>query len=156
MAQSQRARRELWANINHTARVCGAWVTSPPHDDCVRLEVLPDSDLPERLRAAGLDLKLIGNSERLVGNAIKYDVLVNGQVVRTEHKPGERIFVAVAMISLIDRKQSQCAYMLDRQNCCGASVSTKPDGTPSSYCQEHHHRCHYQYKPKPVEIGSSL
>jgi hypothetical protein len=63
-----RQRQELWdrlARLIHAAN--DAWLTSAPHEQPLRLEVKPNSDLPDRLYDLGLDLVETGTAERIEG-----------------------------------------------------------------------------------------
>jgi hypothetical protein len=48
----------------------GAWLVSVPGDPAVRMECLPDSRLPDDLRALGHDVREIGDGERILPHRI--------------------------------------------------------------------------------------
>jgi hypothetical protein len=46
-------------------------------------------------------------------------------------------------VAFVDRKNSQCAYLVDHMVCCGEPVTRNP------YCARHNKICRYRYIQKP-------
>jgi hypothetical protein len=64
-------RKRLFAGINAFVRKHGdGWLTSVAGEREVRLEVLPNSSLPDELRKLGYKLELDGEGERISHSAI--------------------------------------------------------------------------------------
>jgi|SRR5262249_13060138 len=64
-------RQELFDSLNHYIHKNGGWLTSVPGARTVRFEVLPGSDLPEKLRALGFGVRPAGSATRILPNAIR-------------------------------------------------------------------------------------
>jgi hypothetical protein len=56
--------------INEFVHARGGWVTSVPGATKVTVECLPDAALPDDLRAAGYDVREIGDGERILAHRI--------------------------------------------------------------------------------------
>jgi hypothetical protein len=68
--------KEKFASLNDWInQQGGAWLTSIPGDFEAMMECLPSSDVPERLRDRGYDLKPDGEGERIIPHAIVETIL---------------------------------------------------------------------------------
>lgn len=59
-----------FAKLNAFVMARGAWITSVPGAPEITIECLPDSALPDELRAAGYDLREDGEGPRILPAAI--------------------------------------------------------------------------------------
>jgi hypothetical protein len=59
-----------FAALNEFVNARGGWVVSVPGDPALRMECLPDSRLPDDLRAVGYDVREIGDGERILPHQI--------------------------------------------------------------------------------------
>jgi hypothetical protein len=63
-------RKKRFDGINDYVTERGGWLISVPGDPAVRMECLPDSRLPNDLRALGYDVREIGDGERILMRGI--------------------------------------------------------------------------------------
>jgi hypothetical protein len=76
---SLESRKAEFAALNRFIGKRGdGWLVSVVGDPIVRLQVLPNSDLPQILRSMGHVLHEDGEGERLISNAVTEAVLVAG------------------------------------------------------------------------------
>jgi hypothetical protein len=62
--------KSKFADINAFVTERGGWLVSVPGDPAVRMECLPDSRLPDDLRAVGYDVREVGDGERILAHRI--------------------------------------------------------------------------------------
>jgi hypothetical protein len=63
-------RKARFEELNEFVQSRGGWTTNIPGSIEVTVEALPDSTLPDDLRARGYDLAEIGTGERILAHAI--------------------------------------------------------------------------------------
>jgi len=72
------ARKTTFAELNEYVISRSGWVTSVPADVKVTVECLPDSTLPDELRARGYDVQPDGEGQRIIPGSIIEQFSLNG------------------------------------------------------------------------------
>ncbi|MES5485952.1 hypothetical protein QMZ05_24630 [Bradyrhizobium sp. INPA03-11B] len=63
-------RTEQFAALNEFVMARAGWITSIPGDAEIRIECLPDSELPDDLRRLGHHLREEGEGQRILAHAV--------------------------------------------------------------------------------------